>query len=68
MNGSRDGDEDDRQGDGFKPRALVRKGRAGSLGANSMKSGLASALVASGPCSRTADDRRLAASIRGATA
>jgi acetylornithine deacetylase/succinyl-diaminopimelate desuccinylase-like protein len=46
MDTSYDGDEDYLQGDGFKARAVVRDGWVWGLGANNMKSGLASALVA----------------------
>jgi acetylornithine deacetylase/succinyl-diaminopimelate desuccinylase-like protein len=46
MDTSYDGDEDYLQGDGFKPRAVYRDGWIWGLGANNMKSGLASALVA----------------------
>ena len=46
MDTSYDGDEDYLQGDGFKARAVVRDGWIWGLGANNMKSGLASALVA----------------------
>ncbi len=46
MDTSYDGDEDYLQGDGFKPKAVVRDGWIWGLGANNMKSGLASALVA----------------------
>ncbi|HKU70951.1 MAG TPA: M20/M25/M40 family metallo-hydrolase [Burkholderiales bacterium] len=46
MDTSYDGDEEYLQGDGFKARAVVRDGWIWGLGANNMKSGLASALVA----------------------
>lgn len=46
MDTSYDGDEDYLQGEGFKPRAVYRDGWIWGLGANNMKSGLASALVA----------------------
>jgi acetylornithine deacetylase/succinyl-diaminopimelate desuccinylase-like protein len=46
MDTSYDGDEDYLQGEGFKARAVVRDGWVWGLGANNMKSGLASALVA----------------------
>ena len=46
MDTSYDGDEDYLHGDGFKARAVVREGWIWGLGANNMKSGLASALVA----------------------
>ena len=46
MDTSYDGDEDYLQGDGFKAKAVLRDGWIWGLGANNMKSGLASALVA----------------------
>ncbi|MBC7778959.1 MAG: M20/M25/M40 family metallo-hydrolase [Proteobacteria bacterium] len=46
MDTSYDGDEDYLQGDGFKPRGIVRDNWVWGLGANNMKSGLASAVVA----------------------
>jgi acetylornithine deacetylase/succinyl-diaminopimelate desuccinylase-like protein len=46
MDTSYDGDEDYLVGDGFKPKAVVRDEWIWGLGANNMKSGLASALVA----------------------
>src|SRR5688572_22304858 len=46
MDTSYSGDEDHLAGDGFKPRAICRDGWVWGLGANNMKSGLASALVA----------------------
>jgi acetylornithine deacetylase len=46
MDTSYDGDEDYLQGDGFKAKAVYRDGWIWGLGANNMKSGLASALVA----------------------
>ena len=46
MDTSYDGDEDYLRGDGFKAKAVYRDGWIWGLGANNMKSGLASALVA----------------------
>ena len=46
MDTSYDGDEDYLKGEGFKARAVLRDGWIWGLGANNMKSGLASALVA----------------------
>jgi len=46
MDTSYDGDEPYLKGEGFKARAVVRDGWIWGLGANNMKSGLASALVA----------------------
>jgi acetylornithine deacetylase/succinyl-diaminopimelate desuccinylase-like protein len=46
MDTSYSGDEEHLAGDGFKPKALVRDGWVFGLGANNMKSGLASALIA----------------------
>ena len=46
MDTSYDGDEDYLQGEGFKAKAIHRDGWIWGLGANNMKSGLASALVA----------------------
>jgi acetylornithine deacetylase len=46
MDTSYDGDEDHLIGEGFKPRAVERDGWIWGLGANNMKSGLASALAA----------------------
>jgi len=46
MDTSYDGDEPYLQGEGFKPKAVFRDGWIWGLGANNMKSGLASALVA----------------------
>lgn len=46
MDTSYDGTEEDLVGDGFKPRAVLKDGWIWGLGANNMKSGLASALVA----------------------
>jgi acetylornithine deacetylase/succinyl-diaminopimelate desuccinylase-like protein len=46
MDTSYDGDEDYLQGEGFKAKAVYRDGWIWGLGANNMKSGLASALVA----------------------
>ena len=46
MDTSYDGDEDYLNGDGFKAKAVYRDGWIWGLGANNMKSGLASALVA----------------------
>ncbi len=46
MDTSYDGDEDYLQGDGFKAKAVLKDGWIWGLGANNMKSGLASALVA----------------------
>lgn len=46
MDTSYDGDEDYLQGEGYKPKAVYRDGWIWGLGANNMKSGLASALVA----------------------
>ncbi len=46
MDTSYDGDEDYLKGDGFKARAVLKEGWIWGLGANNMKSGLASALVA----------------------
>jgi acetylornithine deacetylase/succinyl-diaminopimelate desuccinylase-like protein len=46
MDTSYDGDEDYLHGDGFKAKAVCRDGWIWGLGANNMKSGLASALVA----------------------
>jgi acetylornithine deacetylase len=46
MDTSYSGDEEHLAGDGFKPKAVVRDGWIWGLGANNMKSGLASALVA----------------------
>jgi len=46
MDTSYDGDEDYLSGEGFKARAIDRDGWIWGLGANNMKSGLASALVA----------------------
>lgn len=45
MDTSYDGDEDYLHGDGFKPRGIVKDGWVWGLGANNMKSGLASAVV-----------------------
>jgi acetylornithine deacetylase/succinyl-diaminopimelate desuccinylase-like protein len=46
MDTSYDGDEANLHGEGFKPKAIYRDGWIWGLGANNMKSGLASALVA----------------------
>src|SRR5712672_3493501 len=46
MDTSYSGDEEHLAGDGFKPKAILRDGWVLGLGANNMKSGLASALVA----------------------
>jgi len=46
MDTSYSGDEEHLVGDGFKPKAVFRDGWIWGLGANNMKSGLASALVA----------------------
>ena len=46
MDTSYSGDEEHLAGDGFKPKALDRDGWIWGLGANNMKSGLASALIA----------------------
>src|SRR5688500_4956591 len=46
MDTSYDGDEEYLQGEGFKAKAVLRDGWIWGLGANNMKSGLASALVA----------------------
>jgi acetylornithine deacetylase len=46
MDTSYSGDEEHLAGDGFKPKAIVRDGWIWGLGANNMKSGLASALIA----------------------
>lgn len=46
MDTSYSGDEEHLAGDGFKPKAIVRDGWVWGLGANNMKSGLASALIA----------------------
>jgi len=46
MDTSYDGDEDYLSGEGFKPKAVHRGGWIWGLGANNMKSGLASALAA----------------------
>ncbi len=46
MDTSYDGDEDYLRGEGFKAKAVYRDGWIWGLGANNMKSGLASALVA----------------------
>jgi acetylornithine deacetylase len=46
MDTSYDGDEDYLKGDGFKAKAVYRDGWIWGLGANNMKGGLASALVA----------------------
>ena len=46
MDTSYSGDEEHLAGDGFKPKAIFRDGWMLGLGANNMKSGLASALVA----------------------
>jgi acetylornithine deacetylase/succinyl-diaminopimelate desuccinylase-like protein len=46
MDTSYDGDEDYLKGEGFKAKAVLRDGWIWGLGANNMKSGLASALVA----------------------
>ncbi len=46
MDTSYDGDEDYLQGEGFRAKAVVRDGWIWGLGANNMKSGLASAAVA----------------------
>lgn len=46
MDTSYDGDEDYLKGEGFKAKAVYRDGWIWGLGANNMKSGLASALVA----------------------
>jgi acetylornithine deacetylase/succinyl-diaminopimelate desuccinylase-like protein len=46
MDTSYSGDEEHLAGDGFRPKALVRDGWVFGLGANNMKSGLASALIA----------------------
>ncbi len=46
MDTSYDGDEDYLQGEGFKPRGIVKGDWVWGLGANNMKSGLASAVVA----------------------
>lgn len=46
MDTSYSGDEEHLAGDGFKPKAIARDGWIWGLGANNMKSGLASALIA----------------------
>jgi acetylornithine deacetylase/succinyl-diaminopimelate desuccinylase-like protein len=46
MDTSYSGDEEHLASDGFRPKALVRDGWVFGLGANNMKSGLASALIA----------------------
>jgi acetylornithine deacetylase/succinyl-diaminopimelate desuccinylase-like protein len=46
MDTSYSGDEEHVAGDGFKPKAVFRDGWVWGLGANNMKSGLASALIA----------------------
>jgi acetylornithine deacetylase len=46
MDTSYSGDEEHLAGDGFKPKAILRDGWIWGLGANNMKSGLASALIA----------------------
>src|SRR5262245_7110906 len=46
MDTSYSGTEEHLAGDGFKPQAIVRDGWVFGLGANNMKSGLASALIA----------------------
>jgi acetylornithine deacetylase/succinyl-diaminopimelate desuccinylase-like protein len=46
MDTSYSGEEEHLAGDGFKPKAILRDGWVLGLGANNMKSGLASALVA----------------------
>ncbi len=46
MDTSYSGDEEHLAGDGFKPKAIFRDGWVWGLGANNMKSGLASALAA----------------------
>jgi acetylornithine deacetylase/succinyl-diaminopimelate desuccinylase-like protein len=46
MDTSYSGDEEHLSGDGFKPKAVFRDGWIWGLGANNMKSGLASALIA----------------------
>ncbi len=46
MDTSYSGDEEHLAGDGFKPKAIFRDGWIWGLGANNMKSGLASALIA----------------------
>ena len=46
MDTSDSGDEEHLSGDGFKPKAVFRDGWIWGLGANNMKSGLASALIA----------------------
>jgi acetylornithine deacetylase/succinyl-diaminopimelate desuccinylase-like protein len=46
MDTSYSGDEEHLAGDGFKPKAIFRDGWVWGLGANNMKSGLASALIA----------------------
>jgi acetylornithine deacetylase/succinyl-diaminopimelate desuccinylase-like protein len=46
MDTSYSGDEEHLSGEGFKPKAVLRDGWVFGLGANNMKSGLASALVA----------------------
>ena len=46
MDTSYSGDEEHLAGDGFKPKAIFRDGWIWGLGANNMKSGLASALLA----------------------
>jgi acetylornithine deacetylase/succinyl-diaminopimelate desuccinylase-like protein len=46
MDTSYSGDEEHLAGDGFKPKAVFRDGWIWGLGANNMKSGLASALIA----------------------
>src|SRR5882757_4731180 len=46
MDTSYSGDEEHLAGDGFKPKAVFRDGWIFGLGANNMKSGLASALIA----------------------
>jgi acetylornithine deacetylase/succinyl-diaminopimelate desuccinylase-like protein len=46
MDTSYSGNEDYLAGDGFKPKAILRDGWIWGLGANNMKSGLASVLVA----------------------
>ena len=46
MDTSYSGDEEHLAGDGFRPRAVLRDGWVFGLGANNMKSGLATALIA----------------------
>ena len=53
MDTSYDGDEDYLHGEGFKAKAIVRDGWVWGLGANNMKSGLASAVVAIEALART---------------